>query len=65
MNESARELTFLEWLDTLNDEDHHRIVEMLCAAAAELKVTRGKIISFCTDDLLQLDTHIATELFIN
>ena len=65
MTEPALELTFLEWLDTLNDEDHHRVVEMLCAAAAELRVTRGKIISFCADDLLKLDPHVSTELFIN
>lgn len=65
MNESARELTFLEWLDTLSDEDHHRVIEMLCAAAAELRVTRGKVVSFCADDLLKLDTHVSTEFFVN
>lgn len=65
MIDPVSELSFLEWLGTLNDEDHHRVVEMLCSAAAELRVASGKIVSFCSDDLLKLETHITTELFIN
>lgn len=65
MNKSTEELTFMEWLQTLNDDDLHCVVEMLCAAAAELRVTRGKVIAFSADDLLKLDPHVSAKLFVN
>lgn len=65
MRKRAEELPFLEWLETLSDDELHRVVEMLCAEAAELRITRGKITTFSSDDLFKLDAYIPAKFFVN
>jgi hypothetical protein len=65
MPRSARELNFLEWLDTLPDEEHHRVVEALCAAADTLLAASVEKHPLRADDLLELDSHNLSKLFLN
>lgn len=61
----TKELSFLEWLDTLSDEEHHRVVEALCAAADDLRAAAAGQHPLGADDLLKLDTHRYPKLFLN
>lgn len=65
MPQSMKQLNFLEWLETLSDDELFHIVDRLCAAADALHAAARQRQSLRADDLLKFDTHSFTKLFLN
>jgi hypothetical protein len=64
MPDTNSRLSYLEWLDTLSDEEHRAAVERLYQAAQELgvRIDRKPLV---THEFLKVKTDTAAQLLLN